>query len=699
MHDAERRRFLTTAALAGAGCLIPRSLWGQGVSPSPSTRTEHPRLFVTATPRAGLRSVDDVRAAIRGGHARVLWERIAQAARSTLDAEPVTPRTPMAGRTPSAVAVGNPDFIVTRAAGRRVLVPALAHLLTGEAPYKTAALRQAGALLDPGIWPRWMDDAHVHYGHPADLRTGMLARDLGLAFDWLYPALSGAERDAIATGLGERALQAYFTSLAQDPWWVHDLNNWVTTIAGGVSVAALALGDEHPLSGQVVEASLPLMDAYLERYGPEGEFNENPAYANASDRPVMFYEALRYASEGGTNRLAAWPFPQTCRWSMYLTLPPGRLAAFGDGKPDAKPWVTHVAAVAGATRDGVLQWHYLHHTASEEADPLELLWYDPTLEPRSPQGREPLGRAFPAHGACLSSRTSWDPESTACVVYGKASREENHEHNDDGQVCIDGYGERLIVDLGAPGIGYPDRYFDEDRWVYYNASVRGHNVLTIGGRERRVPRRERGEVYGEAWEAIRGRLLHATFDDARGGWWQADLTPTYQGVQRVVRTVVHLQPGVVAVLDEAELDTAEEIALRWHTIDRCAPADDGSFTVEGQHVRLSSRLVRLDAGPATFRRGEHTYEAPYDRNRDGDPLEQRRESYVEAVATDRSCRWLSLFALFGPDVSTTSWAAGETPGTFECPTPDGAVRVAVRANEMVVGNEATGRQWAVPLAG
>lgn len=695
MAEIGRRHFLAASAALGAGLLLPGSLRGQDAQWGRGIRSEHPRLFVTATPHDGLRSVADLRASIGSGHARRLWGRVERAAQATLGAPAITPQTPLDGRTRSAVATGNPDYVVTRAAGHRVLVHALAHLLTGEAGYRSAALRQVEALLDPAAWPQWLDQAHERFGHPADLRTGMLARDVGLAYDWLYPALSGSERRTLADGLVTRALDPYLTSLEQDPWWVHDLNNWITVIASGVTVAALALGDGHPLTRRVVEASQPLMDAYLQRYGPDGEFNENPAYGNSTDRPVLFYEALRYASGGGTNRLAAWPFPQTCRWTMYLTLPPGRLAAFGDGHPEAKPVVTHVAAVAGAARDGVLQWYYLQHAASDEADPLELLWYDPTVEPLDPQGREPLGRAFPAHGACLSSRTGWDAAETACVVYGKASREENHEHNDDGQVCIDGYGERLIVDLGAPAGGYPDRYFDEDRWLYYNASVRGHNVLAVGVRERRVPTRTRGEAYGEVWEAIRGRLLHATFDDARGGWWQADLTPTYEGVRRVRRTVVHLLPGVVAVLDEAALDDPDEIALRWHTVGRCAPDAEGAFTVRGERAGLAGRIVALDGARPRFLRGEHAYATPYDRNRDGDPLGQRRESYVEARATASGCRWLSLFALVAPGASVQAWT--EAPGGLRYPTPSGVVRVGVEPGRLVVADERTGRGWRVPL--
>lgn len=688
MSPITRRHFLGTTASAGAALLMPGMLWGGCTSPA-----EHPRLYVTQRKQKGLRTVAELRSAIQHGHAQTIWQGIQAKADTEVDAPPITPATPLPGRTPSAIQTRNPDYVVCDAAGQRAMRNALAHLITGEAKYRATALTQIHTLFDPTEWPQWLDQAHERFGHPAGLRTGMLARDVGLAYDWLYPMLSPDERAFIESGLDHYAITPFLTSLEQDPWWMHDLNNWVTTIAGGVSVAAMALGDAHPQSQRVLDRTIEVMDAYLTRYGPDGEFNECPAYASATERPAMFYAALRYATGGGTNQLAKWPFPQTSYWVMYMTLPPGRIAALGDSKPDYKPWIRHFAAIAAATRDPVLQAYYLHHSDPEVADPLELLWYDATLEATSPEGRIPLGRAYAAHGACISSRTSWDFKETVCVVYGKASREENHEHNDDGQVCIDGYGERLIVDIGPPSGGYPDRFFDEDRWKYYNASVRGHNVLMIGGRERRHFFRDRATDTEALYQSIRGQLIDSRFDDAQGGWWRMDLTPTYEGVERVQRTVVHLLPGVVVVLDDAVLALEERCTLRWHTALPIAPTRHGAFTFGRERARLTGRIARLDAPHIAFRQGRHAYEAPYDRNRDGDPLHQLRESYIEADVRARTFQVLSLFAVSPSDAPAHAWRS--TEDSFAIETSEGTVHVHADAQRLLVRNEMTGLQWDV----
>lgn len=92
-----------------------------------------------------------------------------------------------------------------------------------------------------------------------------------------------------------------------------------------------------------------------------------------------------------------------------------------------------------------------------------------------------------------------------------------------------------------------------------------------------------------------------------------DLTNAYDGAKRVRRTVVHLLPGWVAVLDEAELETAEEISLRWHTITQAAPDANGNFMVVNGDQRLACRVEVLDSEPDSLGLKRHAHEAPYNR--------------------------------------------------------------------------------------
>jgi hypothetical protein len=347
------------------------------------------------------------------------------------------------------------------------------------------------------------------------------------------------------------------------------------------------------------------------------------------------------------------------------------------------PVVVPAAAVAAATQDPVLQWFYEQYDdtmlASHRKRALELLYYDAALEARSPQGRLPLGKAYHYQGKLVSSRSSWDPDSAISVAYGKAGREAYHGHADWGQLCIDGYGERLVVDLGSPP-GYPKGHHER----YYNYQQLGHNVFVFGENETGgVSLRERGRNGAFEWTG---------FDPERGAAWTIDLTGVYDGAARVSRTVVHLLPRVVAVLDSAHLDAPRPISMRWHLAEAAEPNEDGAFVMKGAKATLSGRTMRVD-GDAPLSANRHAYQPPYDTHRLGAKLKQRNEPYIELKATDDRCMIVSLFAVFGPEDEPAVWK--DAPDGWSIETPEGKVHVK-RKEDCLVVHDARGNVWNAP---
>ena len=161
------------------------------------------------------------------------------------------------------------------------------------------------------------------------------------------------------------------------------------------------------------------------------------------------------------------------------------------------------------------------------------------------------------------------------------------------------------------------------------------------------------------------------------------------------RTVVHLTPGVVAVLDEAELEETKDISLRWHTADRAEPDESGSFVVETKGVHLSAAISELSGPNVEFARREHEYRPPFDRGRLGDRFEQRHESFVEAAVSGRRCRFLSLFAVFEPGQTPGSWRRSGDDWTIDA----GEMRATVSVTEttLEVRDESDQRGWRVDL--
>ena len=197
----------------------------------------------------------------------------------------------------------------------------------------------------------------------------------------------------------------------------------------------------------------------------------------------------------------------------------------------------------------------------------------------------------------------------------------------------------------------------------------------FGEREQRYPVRERGDPNDVSH--LSGRLTHWWHEAGQGTAWRMDISPAYTGAQRVTRAVLHLWPGYILVLDEAELERSESISLRWHTIDQANPDDTGAFIVRKNDASAVGKIASLSATKLTFARREHAYTAPYDRERTGTPLEPRHESYVEATQTGSSCRVLTLFATGAArdfDGETT-WQ--ETPVGWSFDGPHGLVEAKI----------------------
>jgi hypothetical protein len=357
-----------------------------------------------------------------------------------------------------------------------------------------------------------------------------------------------------------------------------------------------------------------------------------------------------------------------------------------------------MAAMAAANLNPVFQDYYLRFR-SIQADPLQLFYLDPDLDRMSPEGAMPRGKAYQAHGALISSRSSWDWEAAASVVGSKARREDNHEHNDSGQIVIDGCGKNLVVDLGVPETSYPKNFFTRDRFRYYDTQAFGHNILVFGGRDMLScyelhPNYTEGPLHGKKALHAQGKILSSEFDDHWGGHWVLDTTDAWAGVSLCRRSVLHLHPGFIVVLDEATLDEKESISLRWHTIEEATLHGTGHFSLELDTVSLAGIVETLDTRSMEIRIGNHTYEEPWNKDQFGGILPERNAPYIEFLTNGTQCRILSLFAV-QPGGKATLWS-GEGPKRWV--NIEGAeLRLEVQETGISVSSNSHQRGWEIPF--
>tara|TARA_Y100001934_G_scaffold280773_1_gene388415 strand:- start:305 stop:2332 length:2028 start_codon:yes stop_codon:yes gene_type:complete len=624
----------------------------------------HPYLLVTAKPVQGLRSLEAVRKDIRKGRSAKLWvELLANVERDI--------------KKPLIVAGNkhNRSYNFVALTCNRIADAALVALITNERRYAQASLAQIEVLFDTEKWPEWSDQAHLDAGLKSDLRHGQFARAIGFAYDWMYQLLTPGERARIVAGLDRCAIQPFKASIAANEKWIRRQSNWKTSVVGGFAILGMSLGDDHPEGKWLVEFADPLMDKYMDVFGPDGEFNENPGYASSVRFIVDHYLAKFYASGGRQKPAQLEQLRAFSQWILYSIAPPRRILAFGDAQTTAAPNLAYFGALAAVLRDPVIQWTYLKYVefSAEDARPRaqELLCFDPAVQPMSPAGRLPLARNFPAQSGIVTSRSSWDPEVPVSAVWTKARTEDVHRHADWGQVCIDGLGERLIVDLGSPPV-YPKT----GKRHYYNYQQSGHNVLAIGDDE-----------YDVDWRVRRqGKTTRTSFNDKLGAAWSFDLSEVYSSNRKVRRHVIHLLPRVVVVLDEATLPQPERVRLRWHTIQPASLDAKGRFKVERRGVSLAA-CVTSPAKALEISAGHHEYLPPYDKGRLGNPYPQRHEPFIQARIRSSELQLLSLFCVSGPDEPRASWQRDGHSWMIE--TPEGVVRVEVTDSNLIAtrGND------------
>ena len=627
-------------------------------SPAWTAEPTHPYLLITARPQPGLRSLEAVRRDIRSGRSAGLWQELRAKVEKELQQPLVVAGTKH-----------NRSYKFVATACNRITDAALVALITNERKYAEASLAQIEVLFDEAKWPEWSDQAHLDAGLKSDLRHGQFARAIGFAYDWIYQLLTPEERRRIVAGLDRRAIQPFKASIAANEKWIRRQSNWKTSVVGGFAILGMSLRNDHPEGKWLVEFADPLMDKYMEIFGPNGEFNENPGYASSVRFVVDHYLAKYYSSEGRQKPAQLELLRAFSRWILYCISPPRRMLAVGDAQTGAAPNIAYFGTLASVLRDPVIQWTYLRYVgfSSEDARPRaqELLGFDPTVPAFSPAGRLPLATNFPAQSGIVTSRSSWDPEVPVSAVWSKARTEDVHRHADWGQVCIDGFGERLIVDLGSPPV-YPKT----GKRHYYNYQQFGHNVLAIGDDE-----------YDVDWRMRRqGRTTFTSLDKKLGAAWSFDLSEVYAKDREVRRHVIHLLPRVVVVLDEARLPQSERIRLHWHTSTPARPDADGRFTFQQRGVKLAGLVTSL-AGDVDISASRHEYLPPYDKGRLGIPYPQRHEPFIQIETRSGRFRMLSLFCVTGPEDKAVSW---KSDGVWQIDSPEGTVTVKVSDAELIV---------------
>jgi hypothetical protein len=449
---------------------------------------------------------------------------------------------------------------------------AFLYQMTGEQKYADKAFEFADAFCDLTTWTQrahefpiiysrimpWnVDDDQVNFNF--DHYNGDAGRMIAAVYDWLYPALNQAQRDRIRGALLEKVV----TRVRGDyefHWWATAYRcNWCGVCNSGIGLTGLTLLKEHPQLIDIVAESYNRINNMLNELGEDGGWQEGGGYWNYGVHTSAFFaDALNRLSKSKYNlfeneRLKNNPV----NFPIYLSLPGEESLNFEDSGGGSLVGSPHlINKLATETNNSQAAW-YRNEFFKNGTDIFDIIWPRPQIKPEPPQS---ASKHFKTIDWWIMRCDFKDP--TKVLVAGKAGKNDDphHGHLDIGHFIVHWQKEYFIRDIGKDG-GYDEKYFDDMRFDYPQASSIGHNVVFVNG-EKQIS----GKLRKQPWNFEVGGDVETFNTSDKRDYVRMNPTKAYpnQELKAWKRHVILEKPDITVVFDEIEADPGSTIEVRFH---------------------------------------------------------------------------------------------------------------------------------------
>ncbi len=423
---------------------------------------------------------------------------------------------------------------------------AFAYAMTGDTAYAHRAIEEVEAILDA---PQWYEGYTWNRG--ADLGTAEVSAACALVYDWCYEQMSGAQRDALRSGVLNRSTLVYLESVrTYDDWWVNNrVTNWSGVCHGGCGLAALAFYDEDPRFAQAADTAFDcVVDVLDSTVLSDGGGHEGIMYNRYGVRFATYLHTAASRVSGDDRGVAARLSGKMAGyWYHHLFGPDQCYANFNDmgestfegvygydsrhwegGPPAALCALWESYATGG---DSLLLWGADYGGAPfywGGVSPFYLVWR--RTSPKAPHDMPTLGGAVLFRGAgqaVFSTPPLW------LAYNGGWTSDRSHNNRDLGSFVLVSDSERLVHD---PGYGF--------------AETGQHS--TVLASDSGQPQNVRGtyDAFGS------GSTFH---------YLASDLSACYPLLSRFVRHMVMVRGEYVVVLDDLAAPKAEQFEWRLQT--------------------------------------------------------------------------------------------------------------------------------------
>ncbi len=424
-----------------------------------------------------------------------------------------------------------------------------------------------------------------------DLAHGQLLTALCLVYDWHYAKFNSTERTEIRTKLLDYMKIYLQKSYALRSWSASDWRNlgaltnnhyWINHEA--LAAVTYVLADEMDSTTYTtwknkIESDLAEV---FKAVGTDGASSEGVAYHSYGMVHLIPWVEMRdrHMKQSSLGQ----PFLKaTCGYDMYSIIPSatsnyGGIALFGDGPPyHYYSLRTYQAWAASRYDDGWAQW-LAQNSARRALSPLAILWYDPTVAPKS-LDRLPNGKLFSYKGI-YAWRSSWQNDATHLNVKS-GSYHGGHEKPDAGQI--------LLSRAGVPYLT-PSYYS-------YKKMTDEHSVVLIDS----VGQRGEGNMWMPGTDPTYWPKVVTTVTDS--AYFDVVMDPTKMYLSSKMsgwkREVVGLGPDIIVVNDDINLNQTGTISWLLHSHRSRPPTSAGMpytfvpYRLENAFASVSSRAWTL----------------------------------------------------------------------------------------------------------
>ena len=485
---------------------------------------------------------------------------------------------------------------------------AFVYQMTGDEKYAQKAFEFADRFCDIPTWtirahefpiiysrimPWGVKDDMVNFNF--DHVNGDSGRMMAAVYDWLYPALTVDQRDRIRGALIEKVV----TSVRGDweyHWWAWAYRcNWCGVCNSGVGLTGLALLTEDPQLTDIVAEAYNRINSMLNQLGVDGGWQEGGGYWNYGVHTSTFFaDALKRITKGKYNlfdneRLKNNPvtFP------IYISVAGGTALNFEDSGARRIGSPHLVNKLASETNNKQAAWYRKEYFGAGD-DMFDIIWPRPTIAPEEP--KNPSLRFRTINWWMMRSDFK-DPDKV--LVAGKAGKNDDphHGHLDIGHFVIYWKGQAFIRDIGSGS--YDEKYFDDLRFDYPQASSVGHNLIFVNGEIQLS-----GKLRRQPWNFdIGGDVLDFRTSKDRD-YVLMDPTNAYakKELKGWRRHVTLDKPVITVVVDEVQSARGAEIEARFHS-EFDADIKDTYVMLKGKEGTMA--LIPVVDGDFTFRPGRH----------------------------------------------------------------------------------------------